>query len=74
MFPSADVFQMLSIQEEESKAQKDKEEEAATLEFEIWKGEFSVDEEGTTGNEAEDGNQDLLSGFVDYINWARIFG
>ncbi|CAI9088488.1 OLC1v1022824C1 [Oldenlandia corymbosa var. corymbosa] len=53
--------------EEEAKARKAKEEEAAALEFEKWKGEFSIDEEGTTANETEDGNQDLLSGFVDYI-------
>ncbi|CAN0899920.1 DDRGK domain-containing protein 1 [Linum grandiflorum] len=53
--------------EEEAKARKAKEEEAAALEFQKWKGEFSVDDEGTMENEAEDGNQSLLSGFVDYI-------
>ncbi|XP_043810838.1 DDRGK domain-containing protein 1 isoform X2 [Manihot esculenta] len=53
--------------EEEAKAQKAKEEEAAALEFEKWKGEFSVDAEGTTENEVQDGNQDLLSEFVEYI-------
>lgn len=53
--------------EEEAKAQKAKEEEAAALEFEKWKGEFSVDAEGTTENEVQDGSQDLLSDFVDYI-------
>ncbi|XP_044462871.1 DDRGK domain-containing protein 1 isoform X1 [Mangifera indica] len=53
--------------EEEAKAQKAREEEAATLEFEKWKGEFSVDAEGTTENELQDGKQDLLSDFVEYI-------
>ncbi|KAF2285822.1 hypothetical protein GH714_008265 [Hevea brasiliensis] len=53
--------------EEEAKAQKAKEEEAAALEFEKWKGEFSVAAEGTTENEVQDGNQDLLSEFVEYI-------
>lgn len=65
------------IQEEEAKAQKAREEEAATLEFEKWKGEFSVDAEGTTENELQDGKQDLLSDFVEYIkvmlNSALIF-
>ncbi|XP_054815314.1 DDRGK domain-containing protein 1-like isoform X2 [Prosopis cineraria] len=51
--------------EEEAKAQKAREEEAAALEFEKWKGEFSVDDEGTL--EALDGNQDLLADFVEYI-------
>lgn len=32
----------------------------------MWKGEFSVDAEGTT-EEVEEGNQGLLSDFVDYI-------
>ncbi|KAL5548267.1 hypothetical protein UlMin_003498 [Ulmus minor] len=53
--------------EEEALAQKAKEEEAAALEFDKWKGEFSVDAEGTTENEVQDGNQDLLSNFVEYI-------
>lgn len=53
--------------EEEAKARKAKEEEAAALEFEKWKGEFSVDAEGTTEAEVEGGNQDLLSAFVEYI-------
>ncbi|KAB1215319.1 DDRGK domain-containing protein 1 [Morella rubra] len=53
--------------EEEAKARKAREEEAAALEFEKWKGDFSVDAEGTTENEVQDGNQDLLSNFVDYI-------
>lgn len=57
----------MSIQEEEARAHKAKEEEAAALEFEKWKGEFSVDAEGTTENEVQDGGQDLLSGFVDYV-------
>ncbi|KAL3501587.1 hypothetical protein ACH5RR_036036 [Cinchona calisaya] len=51
---------------EEAKARK-AEEEVAALEFEKWKGEFSVDAEGTTENEVQDGGLDLLSGFVDYI-------
>ncbi|XP_054811279.1 DDRGK domain-containing protein 1 [Prosopis cineraria] len=52
--------------EEEAKAQKAREEEAATLEFEKWKGEFSVDDEGTM-EEVQDGSQDLLADFVEYI-------
>lgn len=58
---------MWFIQEEEAKARQAKEEEAAALEFEKWKGAFSVDDEGTTENEVQDGNQDLLSEFVEYI-------
>ncbi|XP_022139715.1 DDRGK domain-containing protein 1 [Momordica charantia] len=53
--------------EEEAKARKAKEEEAAALEFDKWKGEFSVDAEGTTEAEVEGGNQDLLSAFVEYV-------
>ncbi|KAG9153561.1 hypothetical protein Leryth_008501 [Lithospermum erythrorhizon] len=53
--------------EEEARAQKAKEEEASALEFEKWKGAFSIDEEGVTENEVPDGNRDLLSNFVDYI-------
>ncbi|KAJ6776450.1 DDRGK DOMAIN-CONTAINING PROTEIN 1 [Salix koriyanagi] len=53
--------------EEEAKAQQAKEEETAALEFDKWKGEFSVDAEGSTGNDLQDGSQDLLSGFVEYI-------
>ncbi|CAN6694557.1 unnamed protein product [Malus baccata var. baccata] len=53
--------------EEEAKAQKAREEEAAALEFEKWKGEFSIDAEGMTENEVQDGCQDLLSDFVEYI-------
>ncbi|XP_019089044.1 PREDICTED: DDRGK domain-containing protein 1-like [Camelina sativa] len=52
--------------EEEEKARQAKEEEAAALEFDKWKGEFSVDAEGTT-EEAQGENQDLLSDFVEYI-------
>lgn len=37
------------------------------MEFEKWKGEFSVDAEGTTENEVQDGNQGLLFNFVEYI-------
>ncbi|XP_050220531.1 DDRGK domain-containing protein 1 [Mercurialis annua] len=53
--------------EEEANARKAKEEEAAALEFEKWKGEFSIDAEGTTENDVQDGKQDLLSEFVEYI-------
>lgn len=55
------------FQEEEARARKAKEEEAAALEFEKWKGAFSIDDEGVTENEVQDGSQDLLSSFVDYI-------
>lgn len=40
------------------------------MEFEKWKGEFSVDAEGSTENEVQDGNQDQLSNFVEYIKVA----
>ncbi|KAL0306409.1 UNVERIFIED_CONTAM: COBRA-like protein 10 [Sesamum radiatum] len=53
--------------EEEAKARKAKEEEAAALEVEKWKGEFSIDAEGTTENEVQDGSQGLLFDFVEYI-------
>ncbi|GAV60660.1 DDRGK domain-containing protein [Cephalotus follicularis] len=53
--------------EEEAKAHKAREEEAAALEFDKWRGEFSVDAEGTTEVELQDGNQDLLYDFVEYI-------
>ncbi|XP_059658268.1 DDRGK domain-containing protein 1 [Cornus florida] len=53
--------------EEEIKAQKAKEEEVAALEFEKWKGAFSVDAEGTTENEVQDGSQGMLFDFVEYI-------
>ncbi|XP_065862274.1 DDRGK domain-containing protein 1 [Euphorbia lathyris] len=53
--------------EEEANARKAREEEAAALEFENWKGEFSVDAEGTTETDVQDGKQDLLSEFVEYI-------
>ncbi|KAJ4836637.1 hypothetical protein Tsubulata_005485 [Turnera subulata] len=53
--------------EEEAKARQAREEEAAALEFEKWKGEFSIDAEGTTENDLQDGSQDLLSDFVEYI-------
>lgn len=56
-----------SALEEEAKAQKAREEEAAALEFEKWKGEFSIDAEGTTENEVQDGDRDLLADFVEYI-------
>ncbi|XP_027342411.1 DDRGK domain-containing protein 1 isoform X2 [Abrus precatorius] len=52
--------------EEEARAQKAKEEEAAALEFEKWKGEFSVDDEGTL-EEVQDSTEDLLVNFVEYI-------
>ena len=48
-------------------ARKAKEEEAAALEFEKWKGEISVDAEGTTESDMQDGSQGLLSSFVEYI-------
>ncbi|XP_047315830.1 DDRGK domain-containing protein 1 isoform X2 [Impatiens glandulifera] len=53
--------------EEEAKARQAKEEEAASQEFDQWKGEFSVDAEGTTENEVQDGTQGLLFDFVEYI-------
>ncbi|GER25490.1 DDRGK domain-containing protein 1 [Striga asiatica] len=53
--------------EEEALARKAKEEEAAALDFEKWKGDFSVDAEGTTENEVQDGSQGLLYDFVEYI-------
>ncbi|KMZ68426.1 DDRGK domain-containing protein [Zostera marina] len=53
--------------EEEALARKAKEEEVAALEFENWKGEFSVDAEGTTETDAQDGSQGLLSDFIEYI-------
>ena len=53
--------------EEEALARKAKEEEVAALEFEKWKGEFSVDAEGTTENELQDGARGLLADFVEYI-------
>uniref|UniRef100_M8CWB7 DDRGK domain-containing protein 1 n=1 Tax=Aegilops tauschii TaxID=37682 RepID=M8CWB7_AEGTA len=53
--------------EEEAMARKAKEEEAAALEFEKWKGAFSVDAEGTTESETQDGGQGLLHNFVEYI-------
>lgn len=56
-----------SMQEEEAATRKAKEEEAAALEFDKWKGEFSVDAEGTTENEVQDGTQGLLFDFVEYI-------
>lgn len=52
--------------EEEAKARQAREEAAATLEFEKWKGEFSIDAEGSTENDAQD-KKDLLSEFVEYI-------
>lgn len=53
--------------EEEALARKAKEEEAAAFEFEKWKGEFSIDAEGTTENEMQDEKQGLLFNFVEYI-------
>ncbi|CAA7405618.1 unnamed protein product [Spirodela intermedia] len=55
------------LMEEEALAKKIKEEEAAALDFEKWKGEFSVDAEGTTGDDIQNGGLDLLSDFVEYI-------
>lgn len=53
--------------EEEARARKAKEEEAAALEFEKWKGAFSVDAEGTTESDTQDDGQGLLHNFVEYI-------
>ncbi|XP_078433288.1 DDRGK domain protein isoform X2 [Wolffia australiana] len=53
--------------EEEALAKKLKEEEAAELDFEKWRGEFSVDDEGTAGEANQDASQDLVSEFVEYI-------
>ncbi|KAF6162951.1 hypothetical protein GIB67_021100 [Kingdonia uniflora] len=53
--------------EEEARARKAKEDEAFALEFDKWKGEFSVDAEGTTESETQDGSQGLLFDFVEYI-------
>ncbi|KAJ6802951.1 DDRGK domain-containing protein 1 [Iris pallida] len=53
--------------EEEAMARKAKEEEAAALEFDKWKGEFSVDAEGTTEDAMQDEGQGLLYNFVEYI-------
>ncbi|TKW29956.1 hypothetical protein SEVIR_2G001900v4 [Setaria viridis] len=53
--------------EEEARARKAKEEEAAALEFEKWKGAFSVDAEGTTESETQDDGQGLLHNFVEHI-------
>ncbi|KAF0931479.1 hypothetical protein E2562_004601 [Oryza meyeriana var. granulata] len=55
------------LMEEEARARKAKEEEAAAMEFEKWKGAFSVDAEGTTESEAQDDGQGLLYNFVEYI-------
>ncbi|PIA50694.1 hypothetical protein AQUCO_01200128v1 [Aquilegia coerulea] len=53
--------------EVEAMARKAKEEEAAALEFDKWKGEFSIDAEGTTENELQDESRGLLFDFVEYI-------
>lgn len=53
--------------EEEARDRKAKEEEAAALEFEKWKGDFSIDAEGTTENELQDESRGLLFDFVEYI-------
>lgn len=55
------------LQEEEAKARQAEEEAAAALEFEKWKGEISVDAEGTNENELHDDGQGLLFDFVEYI-------
>lgn len=57
----------LFFKEEEARARKAKEEEAAALEFEKWKGDFSIDAEGTTENELQDESRGLLFDFVEYI-------
>ncbi|KAK8961312.1 DDRGK domain-containing protein 1 [Platanthera guangdongensis] len=53
--------------EEEALARKAKEEEAAALEFEKWKGDFSIEEEGTTASETQEESHGLLYDFVEYI-------
>ncbi|KAI0497871.1 hypothetical protein KFK09_021109 [Dendrobium nobile] len=53
--------------EEEALARRAKEEETAALEFDKWKGEFSVDAEGTTASENQEETQGLLNNFVEYI-------
>ncbi|EEC81376.1 hypothetical protein OsI_24581 [Oryza sativa Indica Group] len=50
-------------QEEEARARKAKEEEAAALEFEKWKGAFSVDAEGTTESDTQDDGQGFAPQF-----------
>ncbi|EFJ23839.1 hypothetical protein SELMODRAFT_442759 [Selaginella moellendorffii] len=52
--------------EEELKMQKEKEEVAAVEEFDMWKGSFSVDTEGTSGENTQEG-QSLINDFVDFI-------
>ncbi|KAG0477276.1 hypothetical protein HPP92_013674 [Vanilla planifolia] len=52
--------------EEEALKRKAEEEEAAALEFEKWKGEFSVDAEGSTASDTQE-TQGLLNNFVEYI-------
>lgn len=66
-FHSDGVLAINCLQEEEALARKEKEEEAAALEFEKWKDAFSVDAEGTTENESQDDGQGLLHNFVEYI-------
>ena len=61
------MLSCLFLQEEEALARKAKEDEAAALEFEKWKGAFSVDAEGTTESETQDDGQGLLHNFVEYI-------
>lgn len=53
--------------EEEALARKAKEEEAAALEFEKWKGDFSIEEEGTMSSEAQEETHGLLYDFVEYV-------
>lgn len=53
--------------EEEALARKAKEEEAAALEFEKWKGDFSIEEEGTTASEIQEETHGLLYDFIEYI-------
>ncbi|KAG6395548.1 hypothetical protein SASPL_141667 [Salvia splendens] len=53
---------------DEMRRKKDEEREAhERMLFEKWKGAFSVDAEGTTENEVQDGSQGLLFDFVEYI-------
>ncbi|KAH6834796.1 DDRGK domain protein [Perilla frutescens var. hirtella] len=53
---------------DEMRRRKDEEREAhERMLFEKWKGAFSVDAEGTTENDVQDGSQGLLFDFVEYI-------
>eukprot|EP00250_Pteridium_aquilinum_P011161 c19875_g1_i1 orf=397-1263(-) len=53
--------------EEEARLQKLKDEEAANAEFEKWKDDFTVDNEGTMEEEMKEESGGLLYDFVEYI-------